>query len=206
MANEPGEPIPGTPYHVHPSFAMESASAASLLTRTGKSIEEWAEIVRKDGPADPKLQQAWLKATHGITTNYAMWIYEKANRIGGAENYRPVDSVEALFAGKKAELRPIYEAILEFGKSLGEDVMVCPCQSMVPFYCRNVFATVKPTTLTRVDLGLCLRGEPFSNLLIDTGGTEKKDRITHRIALTCVDDFDDSVKLWFRLAYVRCAR
>jgi len=37
--------------------------------------------------------------------------------------------------------------------------------------------------------------------LIDTGGFEKKDRITRRIEITKASDMDDEVKRWSKIAY-----
>jgi hypothetical protein len=57
---------------------------------------------------------------------------------------------------------------------------------MVPLYRNHVFAQIKPTTNTRIDLGLALAKYPESKLpkrLIDTGGKAKKDRITRRIEI-----------------------
>ncbi len=71
----------------------------------------------------------------------------------------------------------------------------------MPLYRKNVFAELKPSTRTRLDLGLCLRGEPFTDRLLDTGGQAKGDRITHRVAVTCAEDVDGEVKRWLRLAY-----
>ena len=61
-----------------------------------------------------------------------------------------------MFSGAKVALRPIYEALLKLGLKLGKDVKVCPCQTIVPFYRDHVFAQIKPTTRTRIDLGFAL--------------------------------------------------
>jgi hypothetical protein len=36
--------------------------------------------------------------------------------------------------------------------------------------------------------------------LIDTGGLAKKDRITHRMEITAVDQIDGEVKKWLKTA------
>ena len=64
-----------------------------------------------------------------------------------------------------------------------------------------VFAQIKPTTRTRIDLGLALKGTKVSKRLIDTGGLAKKDRITHRIEITSLKDIDAEVKKWLRIAH-----
>ena len=122
---------------------------------------------------------------------------------GDAEKYltEAPGYVEAMFAGKKAGLRPIYEALYELATGLGDDVTVSPGKTIIPFYRHHVFAQVKPTTQTRVDLGLCLRGVKPAGRLVSTGGEAKGDRITHRIGLSSIDEIDQEVRTWLRRAY-----
>ena len=83
---------------------------------------------------------------------------------------------------------------------MAEDVKACPCQTMVPFYRNHVFAQIKPTTNSRIDLGFALakyKGK-LPKRLIDTGGLAKKDRITHRIEITEAGQIDDDVRKWLK--------
>ena len=81
--------------------------------------------------------------------------------------------------------------------------MACPYKTIVPLYRHHVFAQIKPTTNTRIDLGLALAKHKakLPKRLIDTGGLQKKDRITHRIEISSLDDIDADVKKWVRAAY-----
>jgi hypothetical protein len=106
-----------------------------------------------------------------------------------------------MFSGPKEHLRPIYEQILKFARALGSDIRVSPCSTIVPIYRKHVVAQVKPTTRTRIDLGLALKNAKVPKRLINTGGFEKKDRITHRMELTSVSDFDAEAKKWMKIAY-----
>jgi hypothetical protein len=190
-------------YSLHPGFEREAAFEVKLKERTGKSLDEWIAVVKKDGPPTEKERRDWLKEKHGFTTNYAWWLAERAEGKGSPDDYDPEAYVEAMFAGGKAGLRPLYDTLLKMGLALGKDVKACPCQTIVPLYRTHVFAQLKPSTRTRLDLGLALGGTPFSDRLLDTGGLAKKDRITHRIAITRLDDIDDEVKRWLRTAYER---
>jgi len=71
----------------------------------------------------------------------------------------------------------------------------------VPLYRAHVFAQIKPATNTRIDLGLALKETKAEGRLIDTGGFEKKDRITHRIPITSVEEIDAEVERWLKRAY-----
>src|SRR5262249_34008803 len=68
--------------------------------------------------------------------------------LEAAEGY-----VAAMFAGQRAGLRPIYDALIRIGRALGGDVKICPCKTIVPLYRRHVFAEIKPATNSRIDLG-----------------------------------------------------
>ena len=86
---------------------------------------------------------------------------------------------------------------------MGDDVKACPCKTIVPLYRKHVFAQIKPTTNSRVDLGLALthyKGK-LPKRLIDTGGLAKKDRITHRIGITSAEQIDGEVQKWLKTAY-----
>ena len=193
-------------YDVHPVLAMYQNSQATLKQKTGRTLEEWIKLVSKEGPATEKERRAWLKAEHGLGMNYAGWIAEQSvgkGDDGNPETYlrQAEEFVENMFSGPKGSLRPIFNELLKLGRSLGKDVKVCPCKTMVPLYRKHVFAQIKPTTRTRIDLGLALKDTKVPKRLIDTGGFAKKDRITHRIEITSVKDIDAEVKKWLKTAY-----
>ena len=187
-------------YSMHPSFDYEEAGLRLIKERTGKTLEEWIAHVKKNGPEEAKTRVAWLKK-QGLTMNYAGWVGSRASGMGGRENYDPEKLVEAMFAGAKAGLRPIYERLLNLGLSIAKDVKACPCATIVPLYRNHVFAQIKPATNTRIDMGFALGGMKASGRLIDTGGFAKKDRITHRIGIASVAEIDDEVKKWLKKAY-----
>jgi Domain of unknown function (DUF5655)/Domain of unknown function (DUF4287) len=200
---------PLTPYDVHPSVAIIQKWISELKPKTGRSLDEWIALVKKEGPKDNQARKTWLKSKHKFGTNSASWIADRADGQGGEEDSpeeylgSAVRYVEAQYPSEKAHLRPIYEELLKLGRSLGPDVKVCPCKTMVPLYREHVFAQIKPTTNKRIDLGLCFtthKGK-LSKRLIDTGGLAKKDRITHRIELTSVDQIDADLSKWLKIAY-----
>jgi hypothetical protein len=198
-----------SPYGVHPGVAKMQKWVADLKEKTGKTIEEWAKVIKKDGPATTKERRDWLKQEYQVGTNTAWqladyaegkkWLEETPEAyLKAATTY-----VEAMFAGPKAGLRPIFEELMRVGKALGADVKVCPCETIVPFYRQHVFAQVKPTTRTRIDFGFALGDTKATGKLIDTGGFAKKDRITHRIPISSLADIDAEVKNWLKVAYGR---
>lgn len=149
-------------FDVHPGVQMAQAFVVNMKEKTGRTVEEWLELLARDGPATENERLAWLKAKHGLGMNYAGCIAEISAGKGelySAEGYLRAAGqyVEDLFAGPKAALRPVYDALLAAGRKLGSDVRVCPCRTFVPLYRHHVFAQIKPSTRTRIDFGLALK-------------------------------------------------
>ena len=198
-------------YSVHPGILMTQKWVAELKQKTGRTLEEWLAHIKKAGPKDEQARRDWLKKEYRLGTNTCWWLAERAagkgEETGDPDLYLKAaeEYVEKMFSGGKAGLRPIYDALLKVGLKTGKDAKASPCQTIVPLYRNHVFAQIKPTTQTRIDMGFALGDLKPKGRLIDTGGFAKKDRITHRIPITSLDDIDDEVKHWLKVAYDRDA-
>lgn len=198
-------------YSVHPGVLMVEKWIETLPEKTGRSLNEWLKHIKKSGPKDEKECRVWLKETYKLGTNTAWWLAERSQGKGWEEDTpegylkQAEVYVEEMFVGAKAGLRPVYDALLKLGLSIGKDVKACPGKTIVPLYRNHVFAQLKPTTRTRLDLGFALGNMAVSGglpeRLIDTGGFAKKDRITHRIPISSPDEIDNEVKHWLKVAY-----
>jgi hypothetical protein len=194
-------------YSVHPGVAMTQKWIRELPEKTGRSLEEWIELTRKSGPATERERREWLKKEHKFGTNAAICIAERIDGKGteedtpeaylqAAEKY-----VEAMFSGPRAALRPLYDQLLRIALGLGKDAKASPGKTAVSLYRNHVFANLKPSTNTRIDVGLSLGNMKTPKRLIDTGGFEKKDRITRRIEVKSKVDIDDELKKWLTTAW-----
>jgi hypothetical protein len=198
---------PNSLYSAHPGVKMTQKWVSTLKERTGRSLDEWLALLKESGPKAEKEQRQWLRQKHQMGMNSAFWIAERAagktDETGDPETYLQTAEqyVEKMYSGKKVDLRPLYDKLLTLGLSMGKDVKACPCQTMVPLYRRHVFAQIKPTTQTRIDMGFALGALKGQGRLVETGGYAKKDRITHRIPISTPADIDGEVKRWLRVAY-----
>jgi hypothetical protein len=196
-------------YSVHPGVAMVQKWVDELKAKTGRSLEEWLALIQNEGPATEAERRDWLKKKHGLGTNSAGWLAERSVGKGGEEDspeaylHSAEKYVQEMYAGGKANLRPIYDALLELGLGIGPKAKACPCKTMVPLYRNHVFAQIKPTTQTRIDLGFCFLklGKKPPKRFIDTGGAKKGDRITHRVEITSAAQIDAELKRWLKTAY-----
>ncbi|MCI0699392.1 DUF5655 domain-containing protein [candidate division KSB1 bacterium] len=98
-------------------------------------------------------------------------------------------------------MRPICDALLRAGFKTGKEVKACPCKTMVPLYRNYVFAQIKPSTRRRIDLGFALGNMKTPKRLINTGGYEKRGHLTHRIPISALEEIEDEMKRWLKVAY-----
>jgi len=200
-------------YDVHPGVALVQKWVAELPAKTGRTLEQWGELVGELPHQSAQEKREFLKKKHHIGTNAAWWIVEYAEGQptwdADPETYLACaqEYVQNMFSGKRAELLPILEIVADVARTLGDDVRICPCKTIVPFYRQRVFAEIKPSTQTRVDLSLAL-----DSALQEQGCLKRNDvkirngdRLTHSIALHKPSDFHREAQDWLRRAYERDA-
>lgn len=168
----------------------------NIESKSGRSMDEWAALVRSSGRVRHGEILAWLKSEHGLTHGNANLIALTALRGPNA----PVGDalVDAIYSGPKATLRPLHDRVVELARGLGGDVQLAPKQTYVALRRSKQFGTVGPASGGRLEIGLNLRGqEPTGRLEPATG------MCTHRIRLTGPAELDDEVVGWLREAYER---
>lgn len=196
-------------YRVHPGVHMIIKWERELKDKTGRTLEEWcSHLQRTCKGADRAERIAYLKSKHEIGSNSAWWLADRS--LG---DIHPWDSTEdgylakcpevvaAQFAGGKAHLRPIGDALLDLCRACGADVGISPCETIIPAYRTHVFAQVSAPNRTFVRFSLALKGAKFTKRLVDTGGTAKKDRLTHRVDIASLEEIDDVVRKALDRAY-----
>src|SRR3989440_12677626 len=94
-------------YGVHPGVMMAQKWIGELKQKTGRTLEEWLKLIKKEGPPTEKERREWLKESHGLGTNSA-WRLAERSFGGGEEKGEPDDyrraaggDVEKMFGGKK---------------------------------------------------------------------------------------------------------
>src|SRR5712664_2009589 len=100
------KPKQNSVYSIHPGVAMEEKIIAGLKAKSGRSLEEWVDLIRMSGPSGEKKRAEWLKKEHKVGTNYAGWLASRAE--GKTLEYDPDGLVDTMFSGPKAGLLPIY--------------------------------------------------------------------------------------------------
>lgn len=167
---------------------------ANIPEKTGKTLSEWNKLIAKSGLEKHGQIVKFLKTEHGVTYGFANLITAKA-----LEDDEQDDLVDTQYAGAKASLRPLYEAILAYAISLGSDVEIAPKKTSVSLRRKKQFALIVPATKARVDLGLALKGDDAKGRLETYNAM-----CSHRVRLESIDEFDQEVKGLMKEAYSRC--
>src|SRR5262245_45286321 len=68
-----------TLYSVHPGVEMVQKWIAELPEKTGRSLEEWIDHIRRKGPPTQKAKRDWLKHEYGFGSNTCWWLAERAD-------------------------------------------------------------------------------------------------------------------------------
>lgn len=173
---------------------------AALPSTTGKSLDQWLSLTRASGKAKHGELVTWLKADHGITHGYANLIaHYTLKSDAGSIMAEGGDLVSEMFAGDKAALRPIFDALLTHIKAFGSDIEEAPKKGYLSLRRTTQFATLHPSTKTRFDVGLKLKGRAPANRLEAAGSWNAM--VTHRVRLASVADVDAELVQWLRDAY-----
>lgn len=171
---------------------------ANIEKNTGKKLEQWIAVVNNSGLSKHGELVSFLKEKHGFTHGNANTIvhFAKQSHAGAAEN--PGDLVPGQYKGKE-NLKPWYDRIMSEVSKLGSDVEVSPKKAYVSLRRKIQFAIIQPSTKTRLDIGLNLKGiDPSGNL--EAAGSWS-GMCTHRIKIEEEKMIDREVIEWIRKAY-----
>lgn len=140
---------------------MMAAVVGSLRDRTGHTLDEWIRLVHEAGldPLQQKEVRHWLKDVHGVPQNSQWAIADAAARDAGWERPSVEEYADALYAGGKAALRPLHEAMVELATSLGDDCSVEGRATYAPIVRKTQFAAVAPGPRGTLRVGLRYRGK-----------------------------------------------
>ena len=177
---------------------MAQSMIANMKEKTGKTLAQWLALTKKSRLAKHGELVKFLKSDHGMTHGFANLVAHKTLRSDAGSVADSADLVAAQYSGAKADLKPIYDSILKIAESFG-DVDVSPKKAYVSLRRSKQFAIVQPSTRTRVDLGLNLKGEPPKGRLEASGSFNAM--VSHRVRLEKPADVNKDVKAWLKKAW-----
>ena len=180
------------------NVASELANmAANLEQKTGRSMSAWIEVVLASGKAKHGEMISFLKEQHGLSHGYANLVAHAAREKASGGPVAEDDLVAAQYVGRE-DLRPIYESLIKAVSKFGKDVELAPKKAGVSIRRSKQFALIEPTTKTRIDIGINVKGMAPTGRLKAAGGM-----CTHKVGVTGLDQVDDELIGWLREAYER---
>ncbi|MEM6721081.1 MAG: DUF4287 domain-containing protein [Bacteroidota bacterium] len=167
---------------------------ANMPEKTGKSLEEWFTLLKTQTFVKHSEAVNFLKKEHGVTHGFANTIVHLSKK----DDTETVDLVTAQYE-KKPNLKPIYDALKTYIETLGSDVEFAPKKAYVSVRRKKQFAIIQPSTKTRLDLGLNLKGKEATDILENSGSFNAM--CSHRIRLTTTEEISEAVETWIKEAY-----
>ena len=171
----------------------------NMPTKTGKTLGAWLEVLAASSLKKHGEMMKLLKGEYSVSHGYAniiCLIFRQENAPTPPPT--PADLVAQQYAGKES-LIPIYDKLITYALALGEDIDVAPKKKNVSLRRKKQFALIQPTTRTRVDLGIQLKGSAPEGKLED--GKMWGGMCSHRIKLATPGDVDEEVQDWLGKAY-----
>lgn len=168
----------------------------NLPANTGRDLQQWFEVLAASGLEKHGELVAHLKHEHRVSHGYANGIALQYRSRGVSQEGD--DLVAAQYAGAKAALRPIHDAIVAAVTAFGPDVEIAPKKTSVSLRRSKQFALIEPASAKRVQLGIQLTGDAPTDRLLPGNAM-----CSHRVNLSSVDEVDDQLLGWLREAYNR---
>ena len=179
---------------------MRTSIEDRLVRQTGHNVGWWNEaITARQGASDDEASlRAWL-SERGVTGYQQMLLVMETFGYPAYLLASADDLIEAQYADRQA-LRPILDAVLAACSGIGEVEVQARKTYTSLLTPRRTFAAVRPTTKTRVDLGLRIDDAAPGGRLLD-GSNTAGGSVNLRVPLHTVDDLDDEAIGLLRRAY-----
>jgi hypothetical protein len=171
----------------------------NMPEKTGKSLEQWYGVLKSAGLEKHGEIMQLLKGEHALTHGFANSIaIMYRNQMDGAPPSDD-DLVATQYAGPKADLRPIYDALIAGIQEFGEDVRISPKKAYVSLRRNKQFGLIQPSTKTRVDVGINSKSLKTQGALEESGSFNSM--VKHRVRLSDPADVTDKLFEWLKTAY-----
>ncbi len=165
------------------------AVAKKLSRNSGKTMEQWMELVRKKGPGEKSEQVDWLKINHALSAEQAKVVVKMMHE--GLADYDEDDLMKH-FPKSKEYLKPIYDKVISSMKKRGQ-FTVAVNKTYLSLVNSHQFAILKSSKegLIIAVQGTAVRTAKSKNFdRVKNSGSKK---ITHKILLNDVTEVNEDL-------------
>ena len=182
---------------------MDMASAKqtmidNLLKNTGKSLEEWMQILKGINFSKHGEIVKFLKEEHSVTHGYANMLAHHLRGSGSDMVENQDDLIVNQYKGKE-HFKPVYDKLITEISRFGNDIDISPKKAYVSLRGKKQFAILQPATKTRFEIGLNLKGENPAGILEEIKAANSM--CSHKINLSSMDEINSEVLNWVKVAY-----
>ncbi|WP_271711727.1 DUF5655 domain-containing protein [Marinigracilibium pacificum] len=171
----------------------------NLKAKTGKSLEEWINIVNDKGDLVKHGQIVkYLKEDHGFTHGFANLVALKALKTDSGSVEDKSLLVEEQFKGKEHFI-PIYKKIIEAVNKFGNDIEIAPKKSYVSLRRKKQFSILKPATKSRFEVQVILKDQDSESEFKQI--VSKNAMCTHQADITDISQISDGIINGLKSAY-----
>lgn len=168
----------------------------NIQKRTGKTLDELFDIIRKSGLTKHGEIVAMLKCELGMGYGDASTLVKFFMSAGGKE-VTVDEAIDEIYSGAKAALRPIHERLMAAIVQMGPFEIV-PKKGYVSLRRKRQFAMIGPATRTRVEVGLNMKGVEGTARLAEM---PPGSMCQYKVNVTDVKEVDEELVAWTKRAY-----
>lgn len=173
---------------------------ANIEKRTGKSLHALAQIVKASGLTRHGELRDMLQRELGMGHGDANTLVHHLLRSDGASAAAGKDTtviVDEIYAGAKAPLRPIHDALMAAIERFGP-FEIAPKKGYVSLRRKKQFAMIGPATSTRVEVGLNMKDVAATARLLaqPPGGM-----CQYKVKISDPREVDPELVAWIRRAF-----
>ena len=172
----------------------------NLEASSGISLQDWIDKVEASGKTRHREIIDFLKASEKLTHGYANLIAFKWKDFKNGGPATDSQLVVSQYANKDT-LKEIYDQLIREIKKFGSDVEIAPKKTYVSLRRNKQFALIQPSTLTRLDVGINLKGVPPTSRLELSGSFNAM--VSHRVRLNSKEEVNKELIEWLKEAYDR---
>ena len=184
------------------SFLDQAAQTQinNIQKKTGKSLDELAAFVKRADSTKHGEIRDMLKRELGLghgDANTLTHVILQSDGASAAQGKSEGEVLDEIYSGKKADLRPIHDALMKHIDKFGEFEKL-PKKGYVSLRRKKQFAMIGPKTNTRVEVGLNVKDLPADERLLEQ---PKGSMCNYIVRVTDAKEVDDQLFAWIKSAF-----
>lgn len=172
----------------------------NIEAKTGKTLAQLRQALEASGKVKHGERRAWAMEAFGLghgDANALVHLAAASDGQSAAAGKSDDEVLDEIYAGKKAHLRPVHEAVMAALQGFG-DFETAPKKGYVALRRKKQFAMLGPKTNDRAELGINLKDDVASDRIV---AQKPGGMCQYAVALTAPEQVDAEILAVLRRAY-----